>query len=722
MALTKITPQMFDTSATVHDLNVDNGTFVVDGSASRVGIGTATPGALLDVNGALTVSGDLTVDTNTLKVESSNNRVLIGKSSTGLGNAGVEFEGGQIKGTSANQIVQYLNRTSSDGAIIELRKDNTAVGVVGTVDGDLNVYASASGHKGLRFGNGYIAPTSNSTAVEDNTVDLGLSSYKFKDGYFAGNITGTLTTAAQTNITSVGTLTGLTTSGNISVTGQGDFSTQILVGNNNSHFSENNLRFQSAGHAYIDHNTTGQHIIFRTSNSSSLDQTVLTLSRTGDTTVHGLLYLIDGSNSSPALTFSNDNDTGILRVTTNALGIVAAGSRKFYVNATNAYFQNLTQVQIDSADFLVTGNITNTGTVMATDSAAWDTQTNMQLALRDADNTNMRANFMVDKALNSNRGGLAIQATESGVTNDRDLVLQPHGGRVGILTAYPNSSYGLDVNTTSRFVHNLTAEGNIITADVKARTSGGLSLQTDEGTKRLFIKDNGDVKVGQLAVTSATSAPLHVAKANTDVQAVFGDNNSSIDDPQIRIIGRNTANSTARYTYAGLDADNNYGKIGYNAGAGVFKDAIRMTSEGYVLKPNQPAFRVDQTYLSGRGTGYYLVDFSDTQTNCFDTGNNFNNNIFTAPVDGVYFFACSVRVDSTSGYFRVYISKNNSTDTNTNLHAIVGDGLSSNYENLQVSGTLYLSETDTARVLIYSNTDSSWQSQGEGHFSGFLVG
>ena len=42
MALTKITPQMFDTSATAHDLNVDNGTFVVDGSASNVGIGTTT--------------------------------------------------------------------------------------------------------------------------------------------------------------------------------------------------------------------------------------------------------------------------------------------------------------------------------------------------------------------------------------------------------------------------------------------------------------------------------------------------------------------------------------------------------------------------------------------------------------------------------------------------------------------------------------------------------
>ena len=42
---------MFDTSATTHDLNVDNGTFVVDGSASRVGIGQTSPSAPLDIVG-----------------------------------------------------------------------------------------------------------------------------------------------------------------------------------------------------------------------------------------------------------------------------------------------------------------------------------------------------------------------------------------------------------------------------------------------------------------------------------------------------------------------------------------------------------------------------------------------------------------------------------------------------------------------------------------------
>ena len=107
MALTKITPQMFDTSAAGHDFNIDNGTFVVDASANRVGIGTATPSTLLDVNGTLTatsiagtlttaaqtnitsvgtltgltVSGNLTVDTTTLVVDATNNRIGIGTSS-----------------------------------------------------------------------------------------------------------------------------------------------------------------------------------------------------------------------------------------------------------------------------------------------------------------------------------------------------------------------------------------------------------------------------------------------------------------------------------------------------------------------------------------------------------------------------------------------------------------------------------------------------------------
>ena len=68
-----------------------------------------------------------------------------------------------------------------------------------------------------------------------------------------------------------------TAAGGIAVTGQGTFSTQVLVGNNNSHFSENNIRFKSAGDAFIDHDTTGTSFQFRGSESSALDSNILHL-------------------------------------------------------------------------------------------------------------------------------------------------------------------------------------------------------------------------------------------------------------------------------------------------------------------------------------------------------------------------------------------------------------------------------------------------------------
>ena len=59
----------------------------------------------------------------------------------------------------------------------------------------------------------------------------------------------------------------------LSVTGEIDASTLLKVGTNNTEYANNYIRFKPAGAAYIDHNTVGQDINFRTSVSSSLDTT-----------------------------------------------------------------------------------------------------------------------------------------------------------------------------------------------------------------------------------------------------------------------------------------------------------------------------------------------------------------------------------------------------------------------------------------------------------------
>ena len=63
------------------DMTVDTSTLKVDSANNRVGIGTASPTATLNVVGATVLSADLTVDTTTLKVDSTNNRVGIGTAS-----------------------------------------------------------------------------------------------------------------------------------------------------------------------------------------------------------------------------------------------------------------------------------------------------------------------------------------------------------------------------------------------------------------------------------------------------------------------------------------------------------------------------------------------------------------------------------------------------------------------------------------------------------------
>ena len=73
---------------------------------------------------------------------------------------------------------------------------------------------------------------------------------------------------SRTALSLFGSTLGATFAGNVDVNG-----TEITVGTNDSIFAENNLRFKSAGAAFIDHNTVAQSIKFRLSDSSSLDVT-----------------------------------------------------------------------------------------------------------------------------------------------------------------------------------------------------------------------------------------------------------------------------------------------------------------------------------------------------------------------------------------------------------------------------------------------------------------
>ena len=92
-----------------------------------------------------------------------------------------------------------LNRRSTDGNLLELNKDGTTVGSIGTNSGYIYV---GSGDVNLRFhaGADAILPSTTGGTTRSDAIDLGTSGAKFKDGHFSGTVnTGSLTVTGTIN-------------------------------------------------------------------------------------------------------------------------------------------------------------------------------------------------------------------------------------------------------------------------------------------------------------------------------------------------------------------------------------------------------------------------------------------------------------------------------------------------------------------------------------------
>ena len=87
----------------------------------------------------------------------------------------------------ANSSDVAINRTTSDGTIIDLQKDGSTVGSIGVVNNNNPFIANDADNSGLQFGTNQIIPHYDSLQ-RDNAVDLGSSSVRFKDLYLSGGV------------------------------------------------------------------------------------------------------------------------------------------------------------------------------------------------------------------------------------------------------------------------------------------------------------------------------------------------------------------------------------------------------------------------------------------------------------------------------------------------------------------------------------------------------
>jgi hypothetical protein len=104
-----------------------------------------------------------------MRIDSSGN-VLVGTTSV-QGSGGVTLSGaGYVYSSRPSSVAIYADRTGSDGAIQEFRKDGTTVGSIATTSGAINLYGG-SGTNGITIdSSGNVTATGNVTAYSDERL------------------------------------------------------------------------------------------------------------------------------------------------------------------------------------------------------------------------------------------------------------------------------------------------------------------------------------------------------------------------------------------------------------------------------------------------------------------------------------------------------------------------------------------------------------------------
>ncbi len=145
--------------------------------------------------------------------------------------------------------------------------------------------------------------------------------------------------------------------------------------------------------------------------------------------------------------------------------------------------------------------------------------------------------------------------------------------------------------------------------------------------------------------------------------ALFQRNSASGSGAKVCILAGNQSSSDLNFG----DVDNeDQGAIKYehNNDAMTFttngSERMRLDSSGRVTKPNQPYFCIHSPGQSNITVGgYTLITLNQEEV---DTGSNFSNNTFTAPVTGVYSLTLLIRLDdvmANSSYYNTSINTSN---------------------------------------------------------------
>ena len=130
-----------------------------------------------------------------MRIDSSGN-VLVGKNTSNQNTAGHEIRhDGAAWHTRDSNFALLLNRTTTDGEIVRIRKDGTTVGSIGASTDKVYIGTSTNGLAFDQSANIILPWNSSTLSARDNAIDLGYASGRFDDIYATN---GTIQTSDRT--------------------------------------------------------------------------------------------------------------------------------------------------------------------------------------------------------------------------------------------------------------------------------------------------------------------------------------------------------------------------------------------------------------------------------------------------------------------------------------------------------------------------------------------
>jgi len=119
----------------------------------------------------------------------SNGALLVGKTNDLAATPGTYMGAtGVVEMTTLSASVLRINRLTSDGAIVDFKKDGATVGSIGSYNGELVVSSPSGGDCAFRVGYNAIKPATVTGANADGVHNLGETSGRWRDLYLSGGV------------------------------------------------------------------------------------------------------------------------------------------------------------------------------------------------------------------------------------------------------------------------------------------------------------------------------------------------------------------------------------------------------------------------------------------------------------------------------------------------------------------------------------------------------